>query len=236
MALSGEFRTKLRPAKVRAALRRRWFEFRLSRLEAAPGRNLVYLGSDYGGWRVPDVIDADWTCYCVGAGGDITFDRELIARYGAKVRSFEPDEDYIRRAEVDPELQPRFSKHAVAVTPVDGPIRMQRTHVSGSRSLSPVDLYDTTEYVEIPGRTIPSLMHELGDGRIDLLKIDVEGGEYELLPTLDLAGLGVRIFCVQLHHTGSVRDAHRVIDRIEEQGFQLVVSDPVVRLTFRRAD
>jgi hypothetical protein len=29
-------------------------------------------------------------------------------------------------------------------------------------------------------------MAELGDERIDLLKIDIEGSAYELLPTLDL--------------------------------------------------
>ena len=72
-------------------------------LRADPGDGLVTLGSDYGGWTIPDVVEPSWTCYCVGAGGDISFERELIGRYGATARSFEPDEDYIRRAEVDPE-------------------------------------------------------------------------------------------------------------------------------------
>jgi FkbM family methyltransferase len=220
---------------VRTALRRRWFERRLAHLETEPCDDVVYLGSDYGGWSIPEIVEAGWTCYCVGAGGDISFDRELIQRYGGRVRVFEPDEDYIRRATVESELEPLFSKHAVAVTTKDGPVRMQRTHIPGSRSLSPAGLYDTSEFVEMPGRSIPSLMRELGDGRIDLLKIDVEGGEYELVPTLDLAGLGVRVFCVQLHHTGSVRDARRLIDGVVRDGFRLVASDPVVRLTFVRS-
>ena len=225
---------RLRPAKVRSALRRRWFERRLGRLQTDPGNGLVMLGSDYGGWTVPDVVDASWTCYCVGAGGDITFERELIGRYGATARSFEPDEDYIQRAEVEPEHAARFSKHQVAVATADGPLRMQRTHIPGSRSLSPVHLYDTEDYVDLPGRTIASLMEELGDEHIELLKIDVEGGEYELMPTLDLPALGVRVLCIQLHHTGGVRQAHELIERLREQGFRLVVSEPGVRLTFVR--
>src|SRR5436190_443925 len=92
----------------------------------------------------------------------------------AKVRSalrrrwFEPDEGYVGRIEVSPEDAERFSAHQIAITPADGPIRMQRTHVPGSRSLSPVHLYDTEDYVEVPGRSLRSLMDELGDDSIEL--------------------------------------------------------------------
>ena len=48
-------------------------------------------------------------------------------------------------------------------------------------------------------------MAELGDTRIDLLKIDVEGGEYQLLPTLDLNALGVKVFAIPLRRTAPSR-------------------------------
>ena len=226
---------KLRPAKVRSALRRRWFENRMERLESEPMDGLQPLGSDYGYWVVPvDWIDSSWTCYCVGAGGDITFERELLARYSPTVRSFEPDEDYVGRIEISPEHAARFSAYQMAITPADGPIRMQRTHIPGSRSLSPVHLYDTEDYVEVPGRSLRSLMEEFGDDRVELLKVDVEGGEYELVPTLDLAAMGVRVFCIQLHHTGTVRDARSLVEGIRDQGFRYVNYDEAVRLTFVR--
>jgi FkbM family methyltransferase len=228
---------KLRPSKVRTALRRRQFEFRLDRMTPDPyDGEVLELGSSYGFWTIPTApLDESWVCYCVGAGGDVSFERELLDRYGvATVRSFEPDPEYIGRIEVEPEHRERFTVHELAIASSDGPIRMQRTHIPGSRSLSPVDLYDTSDYVEMPGRTLPSLMEELGDERIDLLKMDVEGGEYELLPTLDLSGMGVRIFCIQLHHTGSVRDARGLVELVRGQGFRLVVVRPTVRLTFLR--
>ena len=226
---------KLRPAKVRSALRRRWFENRMERLESEPMDGLQPLGSDYGYWVVPvDWIDSSWTCYCVGAGGDITFERELLARYSPTVRSFEPDEDYVGRIEISPEHAARFSAYQMAITPADGPIRMQRTHIPGSRSLSPVHLYDTEDYVEVPGRSLRSLMEEFGDDRVELLKVDVEGGEYDLVPTLDLAAMGVRVFCIQLHHTGTVRDARSLVEGIRDQGFRYVNYDEAVRLTFVR--
>jgi FkbM family methyltransferase len=226
---------KLRPAKVRTALRRRWFEQRMSRLPLAPVDGLVRLGSDYGGWVVPESwVDADWTCYCIGAGGDITFDLALARDRRALVRCFDPDEDYIRRAQADAAAEARFTTHQLAIASADGPIRMQRTHIAGSRSLSPADLYDTRDYVEVPGRTVRSLMDELGDSTVELLKLDIEGGEYDLLDDLRLAELGVRVFCTQLHHTASVRRARSLIAGIRAQGYRLVASVPAVKLTFVR--
>jgi FkbM family methyltransferase len=227
--------TKLRPAKVRSALRRRWFEYCLNRTRLEPVPGLVELGSHYGGWIVPaDGIGDNWTCYCVGAGGDITFDRELVNRYHAIVRCFEPDEDYVHRAQADTGGLPGFSCHQVAVAIEDGPLRMQRTHIPNSRSLSPADLYDTHDYVEVEGRTLGSLMRELNDEQIQLLKLDIEGGEYDVVPTLDLTAMGVEVFCTQLHHTASVRHARDLIAGVQSQGFRLVACKPAVKLTFLR--
>jgi hypothetical protein len=75
-------------------------------------------------------------------------------------------------------------------------------------------------------------MSELGDERIDLLKLDIEGGEYELLPLLDLRSMGIKVFAVQLHHTGSVREARRLIAGLRAQGYELVGCRPAVKLTF----
>lgn len=228
---------RLRPGKVRSAARRRLFEFQLerTRLHGMPG--LVELGSSYGGWIVPGtLIDPSWVCYCVGVGGDITFDAELTGRYGATVRAFEPVKAYVAWAEQQAAGEPRFSVHQLAVAAADGPIRMQMTHHPQSRSVSPVQLYESEEYVELPGRSLPSLMREFGDERIDLLKLDIEGGEYELLPTLDLAALGVKVFSTQLHHVAPIWQARRLVTRLQGQGYEPVACRSAVKLTFVRHD
>jgi len=228
---------KLRPAKIRRALRRRWFELRVSsspRL-AAPG--MEDLGTPYGGWIVPTgLFGPDWMCYSVGAGGDISFDLELIRRFSMTVRALEAVPELVEQAVRDGAAEERFSAHHAAVAAADGPLRMQHSHDARSRSVSSAGLYESDRYVEVPGRTLDSLMRELGDDHIDLLKIDIEGGEYELVPMLDLRGLGVQIFSVQLHHTGSVADARRLIAGLRAQGYELVGCRPAVKLTFARAD
>jgi len=224
----------LRPAKVRSAVRRRWFEWQVPRLQLRqPPHGIVALGSSYGGWLVPDgVIAPSWTCYCVGAGGDVSFDLELISRCGATVRAFDPVESYVRSAAKQGAGEPRFSVHRAAIATADGPIRMQLTHDSGSSSVSAAGLYDSHAFIELPGRTLASLMAELGDERVDLLKLDIEGAEYELLAALDLRALGVQVFATQLHHTGTIRQAHALIARLHDQGYEPVACRSAVKITF----
>jgi FkbM family methyltransferase len=227
---------KLRPAKIRNAVTRRQFEWRVGRLPLDAHPVVEDLGTAYGGWSIPtDVIDEGWTCYCIGAGGDVSFDLELIRRWGTTVRCVDPVADYGTRALQDAAGDPRLTFHQFAIAGEDGPLRMQVNNHPGSKSVSAANLYKTGEYYEVQGRTLPSLMQELGDDRIDLLKLDIEGGEYGVLAGLDLAALGVRVFAVQLHHTGSVRQVHQLIDRLAAQGFRPVGMRPVVKIAFLRA-
>ena len=228
----------LRPAKVRTALRRRWFERLVSRLDLAEMDGLVDLGSAYGGWTLPGgLIDSSWTCYLVGAGGDISVDLELIRRFHVRAaRSFDAVGEFVDRARADGQAEPAFSAHHAAIAAQDGPLRMQVSHDPQSQSVSAAGLYDSDRFVELPGRTLRSLMAELGDSSIDLLKIDIEGSEYELLPSIDLNALGVKVFATQLHHTGSVAGARGLIEGLRRQGFEPVACRPVVKVTFVRSD
>ena len=225
--------TQLRPGRLRRALRRRWFEWRMPRLPRVPVDGLADVGTPYGGYVLPiHNIGRDWLSYCVGTGADISFELELIHRWGARVRSFEAVPHFVEHLQSVVADEPKLTIEHAALAGSDGPLRMQVTHVPGSRSVSAAGLYDSDSYIEVPGRTLQSLMAEHGDSRLDLLKMDVEGLEYELLPTLDLMSLGVKVLCVQLHHTATVRHAKRLIALLETAGYELIACRPTVKLTF----
>jgi FkbM family methyltransferase len=213
----------LHPKKLRAALQRRWFGRRMSRVPTEPYPRLVELGSDWGGWTVPDdLIDESWTCYCVGAGSDVSFDLALIERYGARVRCIDPFHVFLEQAERQADGDPRITFHEAALATQDGPLRMYGAEDAASGALSATNLYRTERVVTKPGRSLPSLMAELGDERVDLLKLDIEGSEYDILPALDLPSLGVRTLCVELHHSRPVREARKQLDALRAQGYRLV--------------
>jgi FkbM family methyltransferase len=231
-------RSRLHPAKIRAGVRRRWFEHEMERTPLRKMDGIVMVGDpNYGGWVIPGgLIRPDWTCYSVGAGGDISFDMDLIERWGVRVRSIDPVPDYVRRALEQAGGDERLTAHEFALATSDGPMRMQLTHDPNSESVSPVGLYDSKRYVEFEGRTLPSLMAELGDTQIELLKLDIEGGEYDLIPGLDLRALGVQVFATQLHHVASVARARSLIAGLAAQGFEPVACCTVVKLAFVRRE
>ncbi len=230
-------RSRLHPAKIRAGMRRRWFEHEMERTPLQRMDGLVTIGGDYGSWTVPGrLIRPEWLCYSVGAGGDISFDMELIERWGVRVRAIDPVPDYIRRALEQADGDDRLTAHQFAIATSDGTVRMQLTHDPNSESVSPVGLYDSKSYVEFDGRTLASLMAELGDSRVELLKLDIEGGEYDVIPQLDLRALGVEVFATQMHHVASVSRARALVSSLAAQGYEPVACLPVVKLTFVRRE
>jgi FkbM family methyltransferase len=195
----------------------------MNRVPVEPYDGLIELGSEWGGWVVPaDLIDDSWTCYCVGAGSDVSFDLALIKGYGARVRCLDPFHIFREQAERQAGGDPRFTFVEAALAATDGPLEMFGAEDPESGSLSAANLYETGRAVVKPGRTLPSLMAELGDDRADLLKLDIEGSEYDVLPTLDLPALGVRVLCIELHASRSVGEARRLLDSIRDQGYKIV--------------
>jgi hypothetical protein len=56
-------------------------------------------------------------------------------------------------------------------------------------SYSMANLQRTQAFILAPVRTLASLMHGMGQEAIDLLKVDIEGAEYEVLDSLDCDGI-----------------------------------------------
>jgi hypothetical protein len=63
---------------------------------------------------------------------------------------------------------------------------------------------------------------ELGHDRIDLPKADIEGSEYEILDPHELAEIGVRVVCFELHATVSPGEALAFVERFRREGFRPV--------------
>jgi hypothetical protein len=198
---------RLGPATIRSALHRRWFEWRLRHLSIEPYEPLTEVGTGREAWMVPaGTINGAWTCYCIGAGSDLRFDLELIRRYGATVRSVDPQKALRREVEPDAAADPRLTVIEATVAPQDGPSEGGETTFDGR---------------EAP-RSLRSLMEELGDQQVQLLKLNIGGDEYGVLETLDLRALGVRVLLVELHATRRVDEALQLLERLRSQGYRPV--------------
>ncbi len=79
--------------------------------------------------------------------------------------------------------------------------------------------------VEVPARTVPSLLAQIGAARLDLLKVDIEGAEVAVLEKIsasDLARISqmtVEFHCDPHFPFGLNARIQAVVQRLEEAGF-----------------
>ena len=223
-----------RPIKWRNAARRRVFCERLKREVAVRSDcTTTYLGTAYGGWPVPlDALDRRSVAYSVGAGGDVSFDVELIRRVGCEVHSFDPASGAAQHvAAID---EPGLAFHPVAVWVRDGDLEMFEAASPGNMALSVANLQNMHHSVRVPCRTIETSRRELGHEHVDLIKLTVDGGEYELVPTLDLERWHTRVLVIALHHNERAGRALELVEHLHRRGFDPVARKGATGFTFCR--
>ena len=158
-------------------------------------------GSEYGGWWLcPQGLDSGSVVYSVGIGTDITFDLSLIETYGVTVHAFDPTPGSIAYVK-EQQLPSGFKWHALGVAGRDGPAMFFPP--TNPKHISHTLLYraaTSSRGIQVEVRRLSMIMHDLHHKRIDVLKMDIEGAEYEVLDEILDSGLTVRQILVEFHH------------------------------------
>ncbi len=165
--------------------------------------NREVLESD--GWKyIPELLGPRSVVYSLGVGDSIDLDIDLIHRYSLTVHAFDPTPYSLEWVE-GLELPENFRFHPWAASGEDGSLRLyrrinKRGKKSGVMWTAEGDAGDDTDFIDAPAYTIATIMQKLGHGQVDLLKVDVEGAEYEILDGLaDAASLPTQLL-VEYHH------------------------------------
>jgi FkbM family methyltransferase len=192
-------------------------------LSVQPRDDLAWIGSSYGGWPVPTGgFSPDSVCYLAGLGTDGSFDLGLIERFGCTVHSFDPVPEAAEYAHTLRESQPRFVFHQAGLWSADGALRFYDNAEPGFVSRSATNMHGTSTFWEANVRAIDSLMSELGHDHVDLLKLSVEGSEYEIVDDVLRKQLPIGVLCVEFAQPAPLGPIRDEIERLEASGYQLV--------------
>jgi FkbM family methyltransferase len=163
--------------------------------------NLLMLGSDYGGYAVsPEGLDEGSVVYSFGIGEDASFDVELMQRFGVTIHAFDPTPRSIAWVESQ-QLGPRFVMHpwglasydgSASFTPPENPEHVSHTVLDRSKY--------SGDKIEVPVYRLATILEKLGHDRLDILKMDIEGAEYEVIDDLVASTLRPRQVLLEYHH------------------------------------
>lgn len=224
-----EGRLSLEWWRLKRSVGRRWREWRLP-------AGFERLGTRYGGWwLLAPAVGRDPLLVDCGLGKDISFPVAFLDRFGGRVIGVDPNPAALEYSlahrpegmEVRPEA---FWTQAGCELTFHLPRSLAELPqgadgVSGSLLAS--HSYAGTRTVAVRTTSLPEILAQAGREECDVLKMDIEGAEYDVLEAQCRSGeiRRARQLLVEYHHHCTDRtlaDTQQSIARIEASGFKLL--------------
>lgn len=183
-----------------------------------------HLGLGDGRWCMcPELIDEGSVIYSVGVGYDISFDRALIRRFGCQVHAFDPTRlacDWLATLR----LPDRFSYHQIGLAGYDGEAEF-RLPENYTVSFTPLANVKGHSHQRATVCRLQTLMDMLGHEQIDILKIDIEGGEFEVIDDLVASRANIGQLLIEFHARFIPESGEQVmtaaLEKLRSAGFRL---------------
>jgi FkbM family methyltransferase len=184
----------------------------------------VTLGNEAACWCIcPQNLSASSVVYSIGVGEDISFDLALIQRFGMSVHAFDPTPRSIEWLQVQA-LPTEFEFHGYGVAGSDGSCAFRPPENPAHVSHTIVPRVSSRPAIEVPMRRLGTIMKELGHASIDLLKMDIEGAEYDVLADMLAQRIQVKQLLVEFHHRWpqiGVDQTKQAIRALNEAGYRI---------------
>jgi FkbM family methyltransferase len=169
---------------------------------------LVRIGTDYGGWYCDRrLLAAGGVAVCCGAGEDVSFDVGLNSCWQMQVVCVDPTPRAVRHVEALLAAQAAGAPMLIEAGPLrydlqgfnpaafrfvpcavwssDGVLELYAPSNPSFVSYSALNLQHTSEHIDVPARTLQSLLRDLQiSTQPRVLKLDIEGAEHEVLRSL----------------------------------------------------
>lgn len=192
----------------------------------------------YGGYVIPTAaLGADSVVVLCGTGTDISFDLELIARFGCEVLALDPVPDAAEYVAQAAQHEPRHHFLPYALWNEDTTIDFHEPRIEGYVSHSATDMHGTPVAFTATARRLSTLMAERGHDRVDLLKISAEGSEYAILDDALASGLDIGMIAVEFATPVAPRTALDQVAKLTAAGYDVVAARTVPynwKLTFAK--
>jgi FkbM family methyltransferase len=210
-----------------------------TRLRQARREGLVFVEPNF--IYRPD-LSADSVVIDAGCSYEADFSVCLIGRHGVRAFGVDPTRKHreaLRRLEA--KYPGRFHHLPLAIAATDGTLTFHESRVNESGSLFSDHvnvLRDETTSYDVEAVTLGTLVKRVGVEKVDILKLDLEGAEFDLFERLTAGQLRpFRQLFVEFHHHAvshfQPADTRRIVERVAGFGFRTFSMDDHNYLFYR---
>lgn len=175
----------------------------------------LVFGDEYEGWAIAEhKTSKDSIVYSFGIGEDISFDLGIIEQFGCYVFGFDPTPK--SAAWISQQRLPQqFVFHRLGIGATDGEVKFYPSAKESGVSFSaePTPGCDLPPVIA-PVRRLSSILNFTGHSSIDILKMDIEGFEYEVIADLTQTHIRPGQILVEFHHGMYGIDNSRTIEAV----------------------
>ena len=174
-------------------------------------------GSPY--WIYPAHLRDNFLVYSGGVGGELSFELDLQKRFSCRIFLFDPSPTGVETFKREGNKKMIFSKLALSDHSGEIFMGLPKNPAEGSYG------YNTERTLSFPCTSIPDFMKKRGHKKIDLLKLDIEGAEYEVLEDLLKNNIQIDQLCLEFHHYFrgiSYLKTFKMIQKLRKAGYRLI--------------
>jgi FkbM family methyltransferase len=149
------------------------------------------------GWTLsPHILPRGGIVYSVGIGCHIDFDLTLIEKFDVDIFAFDPTPKSLQWVSKQ-KLPENFHFIPTGIAQYDG---FAEFYFYRGEQFGFKDVKGHGECIHLPVQRLSSSIKEFGHNVIDLLKVNIEGGEYDLIPDLLKSDIRIPQILIQFHH------------------------------------
>jgi FkbM family methyltransferase len=143
---------------------------------------------------------------------------EISARYACTLHIFEPVAKFVKLLQTRFNANPKITIHNFGLSDKDEQLEFSVMDESSSAFTSTTSYNTSAQQMEkVQLKKFSETMLQLGINRIDLIKINIEGGEYPLLEHMIVSGWINKVENIQVQFHDFVPDAEKKMKGIKEK-------------------
>lgn len=213
---------------------------RFSHLKTGIKINKKWYGNKYGGFFAsPASLNEKSVVYSFGIGEDISFDEAMIKYHNCSVFGFDPTPKSIHWIKNQQDKLPsRFTFFEYGIADKSGFVNFylpkNKQHVSGS-FINQINV-DEKQAIKVELKSLVDIASQLGHKKIDVLKMDIEGAEYQVLESILSSPVQIDQILVEFHERffdDGVAKTTTIVQAMKNHGYEIFgISDSFDEVSF----